>query len=103
MKRVLGSPELVLVKAAHRLLAFTFDDEETLYTSTGTDAPAYVLFRARLVLVVVVELVLLLVPLLVKSAERALRKSLEKAPPVAVCPVMMRYCSVHNVALISAY
>ena len=99
MKRALGSPELVLVKAAHRLLALTSDDEETLYTSTGTDAPAYVLFRARLVLVVVVvELVLLLVPLLVKSAERALRKSLEKAPPVAVCPVMMRYCSEHNMA-----
>jgi hypothetical protein len=81
----------VLVKAAHRLLALTFEEEETLYTSTGTDAPAYVLFKDRFVSAAV-ELVLLLVPLLVKSAERALRKSLENAPPVAVCPVMMRYC-----------
>lgn len=43
--------------------------------------------------------VLLLVPLLVKSAERALRKSLENAPPVLVCPVMIRYCSGHRKCL----
>lgn len=78
------SPELVLVRAAQRLLALTLLEEETLYTSTGTAAPAYVRFNARSV----VE-----DPFLLKSPDSADRKSLENAPPLLVWLVRIRNCS----------
>ena len=74
----------MLVKAAHKLLALTLDDDDTLYTSTGTEPPAYVRLRDRSVLAV---------PFFSKSPERADRKSLENAPPLFVWLVRIRYCS----------
>lgn len=81
--RSIHLPELVLVRAAHRLLALTLFEAETLYTSTGTAAPAYVRFKARSV----VE-----DPFLLKSPDSADRKSLENAPPLLLWLVRIRNC-----------
>ena len=82
-------PEPEEVKALHRVLALTPAFDDTLYTSMGTEAPAYVLLTCAKSSGAVA--VLLLVPLL-KSAERAERKSDEKAPPEPFWLTMTRYC-----------
>ena len=67
----------VVVMALHRVLALTPAADATLYTSTGTVEPAYVLFNCTRSSPVVLEVPL--VPLL-KSWDRTLRKSDEKIP-----------------------
>ncbi len=78
------------VIALHKVLALTPASEETLYTSTGTVEPAYVLFKVAKS-AVEVELVVLLV-LLLKSADNTERKSDEKTPSALELELtMMRY------------